>query len=148
MRGHLLKIKFSKLPFDLLIAICFVIMTIVNAPALTKEVQRIYNFKKTNAHQLIGYQFYGVGQFLDDVQIMGYYTDLNIDKDDEDEGARLFAQAQYILAPVILDPNNLNHDYILFVCSEEKVAWLKMKEINAQPLRRNKFGMILAKRIR
>ena len=107
------------------------------------EYKKTRWFREQMAHQIIGHQFNGLDEFTKDIAIMGYYTDRNL-KDKED--AKIFSHAQYRLAPTVLDFKNLNHEYILFVTSNEVIAWRIMKELNAQPLRRNKFGMILARR--
>ncbi len=50
------------------------------------------------------------------------------------------------LAPTILELNNLDHEYILFDCSTDQVAADKIEEINALAIKRNKFGIILARK--
>ena len=76
-------------------------------------------------------------------EFIGYYTDGNL-KNDAD--AKTYAHAQYVLAPTIVEFMNLNHKYILFVCSSDSAALKKIQEIGAVPLRQNRFGMILAER--
>ena len=94
-------------------------------------------------YQKIGYKFEGLNQFTEGIEYIGYFTDTNIN---DQENSKIFAQAQYLLAPAILDYNNVEHEYILFVCEDEKKAWAIIKDIGAEPLRRNQYGMILAKR--
>lgn len=120
-------------------------VTMMNFIVLSQDIRRIQSFKKVLPYQMIGYQFKGLEEFTKGITHIGYYTDNDIEKDQA--ASKMFAHAQYILAPSILDLNNLDHDYILFVCSNEKKAWAKLKEIKALPLRRNKYGMILARRL-
>ena len=79
-----------------------------------------------------------------DVKYVGYYTDRNLE---ESPAAAKFAQAQYILVPAILDLNKTDHEFILFDCSREEIARRKIEEIKALPLKRNKFGIILARKL-
>ena len=95
-------------------------------------------------YQPIALEFIGLEQFTKDFKYMGYYTDIDIKKNEP--AAKTFAQAQYWLAPTVLDFNNLNHEYIIFVCSNEETALKKIAEINALALTRNNLGMILARR--
>ncbi len=120
-------------------------VSLMNFIVLSQDIKRIQSFKKVLPYQMIGYQFKGLEQFTKGITHIGYYTDKNIKTDEA--ASKMFAHAQYILAPSILDLNNTDHDYILLVCSNEKVAWAKLKEIKALPLRRNKYGMILARRL-
>ena len=77
------------------------------------------------------------------IKYVGYYTDKSLDVN---QNAAEFAQAQYVLAPTILDLNNLNHEYILLDCSAEDIAFEKIKEIHAIPFKK-RLGLILAKRL-
>ena len=76
---------------------------------------------------------------------MGYYTDKNMDNRAD---ALQFAQAQYTLAPIILDFNHTDYEYILFDCSKEEIALEKMLQIGAVPIRKNQFGVILARNLK
>ncbi|VAX37613.1 hypothetical protein MNBD_UNCLBAC01-1636 [hydrothermal vent metagenome] len=136
----------SKMPQTLnqwVLTLCFLVMIGINIPGVKKEVDRIVLYKKVMSHQKIGYKFDGLQEIIKDIKYIGYYTDKDFSKD---EPVKEFAQAQYMLAPTILEHNNLEHEYILLVCDNEMNAWKKMKELRAQPLRRNKLGMILAKK--
>jgi len=126
-----------------LFIICFLTMITLNIPGIKEELQRIQMYQKVIAHQKIGYKFEGLDQFIKNIEYIGYYSDEDFSLD---APVKEFAQAQYILAPTILEYNNLEHEYILFVCKNEVNAWKKMRDIKASPLRRNKFGMILAKK--
>lgn len=124
-------------------ALCFLIMIGFNIPGVKRELDRINMYQKVISHQKIGHEFNGLEQFTKGIEYMGYYTDKDFSKD---ATVKEFAQAQYMLTPTILEHNNLTHEYTLFVCKNEINAWKKMKEIGASPLRRNKFGMILARK--
>ena len=117
-------------------------MSIINSIVFQMETKRINAYRQYVDQQLIGYKFSGLDEFLKGVEIIGYYTGTNL-KEEEEE--RSFIQAQYMLAPILIEFNNLNHEYILFVCKDESLSWIKIKELGLEPLRRNKYGIILAK---
>jgi hypothetical protein len=93
----------------------------------------------------MGIQFSGLKDILKNISHMGYYTDKDMDNRAD---ALQFAQAQYTLAPIILDFNNTNYEYILFDCSKEEIAFKKMVETGAVPIRKNQFGIILARNLK
>ena len=113
---------------------------------LKEEIARINGLNKILSHQKIGYQFMGLEEFTQGIDRIGYYSDENLAINEH--AHKLFAHAQFILAPTVLEPDNMDHEFILLVCSNKKNAAHKLKQLNALPLRANKFGMILARRIR
>ena len=88
-------------------------------------------------------RFQGLQDFLKNTPYVGFYTDENLD---DPSINRLFSHAQLILAPTLLDVGNLDHDLILFYSSSLENTLKKIKEINAVPLKINKFGVVLARR--
>ncbi len=126
-----------------LFCLALIVLTITNSVVLKEEIRRIYNYKKILDFNVVGYQFAGIEAFLKDVEYMGYYTDKDMD---DPKNAKLFAHAQFALAPIVLDFNNLNHKYIIFACSSDGVAHLEMNKIKAIALGRNQFGIVIAQR--
>jgi len=124
----------------------FLAMTLLvlglNVQALSHKIYRMQKARQKIPFLFMGYKFSGLKDILADTQIMGYYTDKDLD---EHNAALQFAQAQYILAPVILDLNNIDHEYILFDCSQPQIAQDKIREFGVIPLRKNQFDIILAK---
>jgi len=118
-------------------------VTLFNIIKLYKENKTIRQLRKVMPHQPVGREFAGLAQFTQGMRTIGYITDEDVAKND---GAhKLFAHAQFMLAPSILDLNNLDHEFLLFVYSDEKQALETIRRLNAQPLKRNPFGMILAR---
>ena len=72
---------------------------------------------------------------------IGYYTDKNID---ETLAIAQFEQAQYLLAPTILDLNNTSTPLIIFDCSDPKIAMTKIQELGLTALSANNYGIVLA----
>lgn len=87
-----------------------------------------------------GSQFAGLGAFLGSESHVGYITDR---KPTDDATIARYEQAQYMLAPVVLDLNNTGHKLLIFDCSSDEAALYKMKLAGAVPLKRNQFGIIL-----
>jgi hypothetical protein len=89
-----------------------------------------------------GIKFAGLGDVLKNETRVGYITDLTI----EDSGNLAeYSQAQYMLAPVILELNNAQTPFLIVNCSSDAVAFEKLKSLGLQPLKRNQFGVILAR---
>lgn len=128
---------------QLLLVIALLGVTLMNIIDLYKENRTIRQLRKIMPHQMVGREFSGLAQFTQGMRTIGYITDEDVAKND---GAhKLFAHAQYMLAPSILDLNNLDHEFLLFVYSDEKQALETIRRLNAQPLKRNPSGMILAR---
>jgi len=142
MKYFLSSEKIPKSKIQLLFLLCLLVISVINLFVLYPEYKRISAFKTHMKHQIIGHQFIGIKQFVQDEEFIGYITDLD---PSEKKGGKLFSAAQYHLAPSILELNNTEHSVLIFKCSSEKVAWQKVKEIGAVPFKRNNFGVILAR---
>ncbi len=117
-------------------------LILINAVNLSLSLVRAETLKKVIPFYFQGLKFAGLEDVFARVESVGYYTDRDLKKDEAQ-----FTQAQYILAPVILDLNYANQDYILFDCTSEAIADRKIKEVGAIALRKNQFGVILARKI-
>jgi hypothetical protein len=112
-------------------------------------------FVSFNAYQLIrkltadrpitfsGIKFSGLGETLKNEERVGYITDLDIK---ETPNLVEFQQAQFMLAPAILELNTTSSRYFIVNCSSDAAAIQKLMELRAQPLKRNQFGVILAQK--
>jgi len=106
-----------------------------------------------NAYQLIrnllparpiafgGLAYAGLHDILRNETHIGYITDLSMD---DDRNLAEFEQAQYMLAPAILEWNKSNTRFLIVNCSNDAAAFQKLKDLGAAPLKRNQFGIILA----
>ena len=120
-----------------------VVIILINTIKSVQDIRQTQQKRKQIPFFFPGYKFSGLESIFKDIPSIGYYTDKDLD---DEQHAAQFAQAQYILAPTILDWNNLDHDLILLECSNAETAWKKIREIQAIPLKRNNFGIILARR--
>ena len=110
-----------------------------NTRNLKKDITKIRERREVSPYISLGSQFSGLKDILKDVQYVGYYTDKNLD---DNSAAAQFSQAQYELAPVILDLNNVEHKYVIFDCSTRKIEDHKIAEMGMIPIRRNTLGPI------
>lgn len=98
------------------------------------------NPAKAPLHSL-GDKFKGLETLFKNERIVGYYTDKNI------EHPLVIAQiqqAQYLLAPTVLDLTTMQHPFVILDCSSPQAALSKIQELGLQPLKANNFGIILA----
>ena len=108
------------------------------------ELAKLSSARQAAPFFFAGDKFKGVEDVLKGETYVGYWSDrdINIDKN----GA-VFAQAQLVLAPVILDLGNTAHRYTLFDCDDPRQAMAKIQEIGAAPVKANNMGVILAVRL-
>ena len=120
-------------------------LILLNSLDLLKETVIIREFKKSLPFRFLGLKFAGLENTFRDIPYIGYYTDKDLN---EKQNAAQFAQAQYILAPTILDLNNTDHEFILFDCTATDKALKKIREIHAAAIKKNDFGIILTRKIK
>ena len=120
------------------------VLSLINVFILAKDIFSTQKRRENSQmFYFTGVRFSGLKDFLKDAGYVGYYTDKNLSKN---EYAAQFSQAQYVLAPIILDLNNTAHRFILFDCTTEKKAFEKIEEIGAIPLKKNQYGIVLAEK--
>ena len=136
--------KQDKLNLHNLILFAGLFIIVFNSFHLYKEIKKNSRQHERRPYTFLGDKFGGLETLFKNVDAVGYYTDRSLD---DPLPAAQFAQAQYIVAPTILDFNNFDHEFILFDCSSKTIAYQKMKEVHAIPLKENKHGIILARKI-
>ena len=88
-----------------------------------------------------GIKFSGLAEILGKETHIGYVTDLDI----RDAGPLAeYEQAQYVLAPVILDLEHPARKFVIINSSSDEAALVLLEKLNGRPLLRNQFGIILA----
>ncbi len=126
------------------IFLCCVIASIIfNAFYLFKETAALSKSRKENPFFFSGSKFEGLGEILKSTGHVGYYTDKDFSNN---QHVSQFAQAQYVLAPIVLDLNSTQRRFVLFDCTSEEIAFAKIKEIGYLPLKKNQYGIILAEK--
>ncbi|MBF0330754.1 MAG: hypothetical protein HQL17_02365 [Candidatus Omnitrophica bacterium] len=118
-------------------------LTAFNGFQSTTKLVSLYPRQHPKSAAFAGKKFEGIQKILAGNKYIAYYTDQNLDN----PGPLMeLQQAQYTLAPVILDPDSLDHRFILINCVDVSKAIARMKEIGAKPLTANNMGIILAER--
>lgn len=116
-------------------------LVVLNTFSLYKEIRVLGQIRQRVPFIFMGNKFLGLEGILKNAERIGYYTDKDLDVN---QPALQFAQAQYVLAPIILELNNPNHLFILFDCTTEETAMKKIQEAGLKPIKKNQFGIILA----
>lgn len=127
--------------------VVFSVIAIVSTIAIIQtclELSTLYQARTAAPFFFAGNKFSGLDDILKGETHVGYWTDRDIKVD---QNGALFAQAQLILAPAILDLNNTTHRYTLFDCDNPKQALAKIREIHAAPVKVNNMGVILSVRL-
>jgi hypothetical protein len=124
--------------------ICVLCLLPLNIAALYKEIRGLGRIRQKIPFIFMGNKFLGLNSVLKGENRIGYYTDKDLDVN---QHALQFAQAQYILAPIILELNNTSLHFVLFDCTTEEAAMQKIKDAGLVPIKKNQFGLILARNI-
>ena len=112
---------------------------------LIKTYEELSSFslkRSSNPYIFIGSQFEGLRGTLKNTRKIGYLTDQSLDNK---IAAAKFAQAQYILAPTILDFANTDLPFVIVDFKNPLNGMKKTYELNLAPIQRSSTGIILAK---
>jgi hypothetical protein len=88
----------------------------------------------------LGFQFMGLKSVFKDVRTVGYYTDKDLNNT---LAIAQFEQAQYMLAPTVLDLNHTQYHWVIFDCTSPQAALAVIKQLGLTPVKIN-HGIILA----
>ncbi len=134
-KNHLNLIVFS---------LCLIIVAI-NTFHLLKQALLFPKSTSRQFYLLLADAFKSFQQILSqyDIEFLGYYSDKDMEKN---TNILIFSQAQYYLAPLVIESGNTDREYVLFDCSSPDVALKKINELGATPIIANSLGMILAKK--
>ena len=123
------------------ILIALILCTAFNGASLSLQILN-HQLKPSQAPlHTLGDRFKGLETVFTHQRVVGYYTDKNI------EDALVVAQyeqAQYLLAPTVLDINHTDHPFVIFDCSSPEVAIRTIKDLGLQPIKANNLGIVLA----
>ena len=119
------------------------LLAAVNMAQTATRLADLYPRKQPVAFNFTGQKFDGLQKILKNEKYIGYYTDQNIDSARQ---LMELLQAQYTVIPLILDPNNVEHRYIIVNCADIPSAIEKFKALGARPVTRNNNGIFLVER--
>lgn len=132
-------VRYKQTVFIIVIFICIA----VNLFYLIPHLKVSLNKRARGPYQFYAHYFTEVKDRLKKNQFIGYCTDKNLN---EPYHNAIFTQAQYELAPIILVPNSLNHNYIFFAYNSDEKALAIINKIRATPHVKNSLNIILAEK--
>ena len=120
----------------------FVIICVSNIALLLNQYRQI----RVDPEPIIkpGYEFADLPALLKNERAIGYFTDLDFSAESLD--TKNFLAAQYRLAPVVLEVNNLHHRLILIDASNSLAAFNLMENLPGTPFYLNPYGKLLVQR--
>jgi len=98
------------------------------------------NDRQTIPLHSLGYQFIGLENVFKNIRTVGYYTDKDLNNP---LAIAQFEQAQYMLAPTVLDLNHTQYRWVIFDCTSLQVAKEAIQRLKLIPVKAN-HGIILA----
>jgi len=120
--------------------ICLILAAVFNIfQAYAQAIGEILDHTTIPLHSL-GFQFMGLENVFKDVRTVGYYTDKDLTNS---LAIAQFEQAQYMLAPTVLDLNHTQYHWVIFDCTSPQAALEAIKHLGFTPLKIN-HGIILA----
>lgn len=113
-----------------------------NTWELAGRAAKMHAIRRAQTYPFVGLQFSPVKDIIRPFpDRIGYLTDKDLS---EILPGMQFAQAQYVLAPAILDLNNTDHRYLLLDYADKKLMRKVTAEHQLVPLRQTRGGVILA----
>ena len=118
--------------------------------ALSAALSTVQLVQRTIEHRLspagrplhsLSEQFVGLRKLFNQMPRAGYYTDKDLNLP---LVIAQFEQAQYMLAPTLLEINNTSLPLVIFDCSSPQIALSKIRELNLVPVSASNTGLILA----
>jgi hypothetical protein len=88
----------------------------------------------------LSYQFMGLENVFKGERTVGYYTDKDLNNT---LAIAQFEQAQYVLAPTVLDLNHTEHRWVIVDCTSAQAGMDAIKHLGLTPVKMNR-GLILA----
>ena len=125
-----------KLPFLIIILLAAAFNLLA---AYGQGIQQLQDHTTVPLHSL-GYQFMGLETVFKGVRTVGYFTDKDLD---QPRNIAQFEQAQYMLAPTVLDLNHTQYHWVIFDCTSPQVALEAVKHFGFTPMKARN-GIILA----
>ena len=125
-----------------LLAGILVVMALINGTESAHKLIKFHKLRQTFPFQFSGFKFSGLNDIFKDVSSIGYLTDGPLT---DSNVITEYSHAQYMLAPVVVQLDSADHEYILLNFSKPGLALAKLKEIQAVPIKINSFGIILAR---
>ncbi|MEI6437472.1 MAG: hypothetical protein WCO69_01830 [Candidatus Omnitrophota bacterium] len=108
-----------------------------------RDLSALETKRRVKPYSFGGNIFAGVKGATGEEKYIGYLTDRDINND---KVAMRFTQAQFTLAPIILDFNNPAHRLLILDFNDLKLARAAAEKMKLRPLKVSPQGIILAER--
>ncbi len=116
--------------------IIFIISVVLVAAfnLLSSYAQAIFQLadRKTIPLHSLGFQFIGLENIFKDERVVGYYTDKDLK---EPLAIAQFEQAQYMLAPTVLDLDHTHYRWVIVDCTSLQAAMEAIRRLGLTPLK-------------
>lgn len=120
--------------------ICLILASVFNLyQSYAQAIAQLRDRTTVPLHSL-GYQFMGLESVFKGIRTVGYYTDKDLTNP---LAIAQFEQAQYMLVPTVLDLNHTQYHWVIFDCTNPRVALEVIHRLGFTPLKIN-HGIILA----
>ena len=121
--------------------VCIFLSLLISLSQLTVRAIMQYAHPAAMPLHSLAAQFTGLQSTLAHIPRAGYYTDKNMELP---LAIAQFEQAQYVLAPTVLELNNTALPLVIFDCTSPAIALAKIKTLGFQPVSANDSGIVLA----
>lgn len=137
------KIDFKKFlnPESLAVALLVILVTVNSTYLFIHTMSKIDQLDVPYYEP--GYQFAHFRDFLKNESQIGYITDRDITPE---KNTAEFLQAQYMLAPIVLDLKNAGHSFFIIDSVDIPFIVYTMKRTNARRVVHNEYGQALFKK--
>ncbi len=121
-----------------------VIYSLLAACLVLNSRQTFQTLTTKKRHDILPAQvkYAGISEFIKGQRRIGYLTEQSLDNI---AAAFEFAQAQYALAPVILDFNNPNLEFVIISTASTQAALEMIRTARLEPVATNKLQVLLTK---
>jgi len=113
----------------------------INLVQTFQTVRTLQTKRRIRPYTFAGDQFFPVKDFLKNERRVGYWSDRSLD---DRQTAALFAQAQYVLAPSILELNSTDLPFVIFDCRDKTKQITIIRDLGLNPLKVSPSGLVLA----
>jgi hypothetical protein len=120
--------------------ICLLLAAVFDLFAAYTQAITQLNDRTTVPLHSLGFQFMGLENVFKGIRTVGYYTDKDLNNT---LAIAQYEQAQYMLAPTVLDLNHTQYRWVIFDCTSPQAALEAIKHWGLTPMKINN-GIILA----
>lgn len=131
---------FSDIPKNLLIVVSLLLI-LFNLVSFRTEIIEQQAERQGRGYIFLGSKYLGLADFLKPAKDVGFLTDWDMD---DRVAAMEFAQAEYVLAPVKLKKQSVQHEYVILSFQNPLAALQAIQQYRLIPLKKNQFNIILA----